>query len=248
MKSDVGPLKCLIVDDEALAHQVIKSHLAQIDSAILAGQCYNGAEAYNFLLKENIDLMFLDIHMPELNGLDLIKSLSNRPKVILTTAYSEYALESYELDVVDYLLKPIGFSRFLTAFNKVLRMEAPKAKNGNVLGFKDIKANGMPLRFYYSELEYLEGMGNYVKLYLTGRMVLVPGRMQEWEEDLANGEFCRVHKSFIVNMRKVIQVIHYEVTTSSGVKLPIGRKYKALLHDRLRISHLELGGKSDNEK
>lgn len=237
MKSESEPLKCLIIDDEALAHEVIKSHLSQIERATLVGHCYNGVEAYNYLQEHPIDLIFLDIHMPELNGLDLMRSLSNRPKVILTTAYSEYALESYDLDVVDYLLKPIGFVRFLKALNKVVMLD-PNEKNNKLPASIKVTSGNMPYEVLFSELKYIEGWGNYVKLHMTERMLLVQGTMSAWEDQYLPKEiFCRVHKSFIVNIKMVKEVSNASFVVSSDKKIPLGRQYKALLQDRLK--HME---------
>lgn len=235
VKSEIKPLKCLIVDDEAMAHEVIKSHLSQIERATLVGQCYNGAEAYNLILNREIDVVFLDINMPELTGLDLLKSISKRPKVILTTAYSEYALESYDLEVVDYLLKPIGFARFLKAFNKVINLDSTVINNDKSATFIEVKADSIPHKVLFSELKYIEGLGNYVKLHLTEKMLMVQGTMYAWEEQhLPKDIFCRVHKSFIVNMGMVKELSHASIVLTSGKKIPLGRQYKALLQDRLK--------------
>lgn len=233
-KSEKRPLKCLIVDDEAMAHEVIKSHLSQIESALVVGQCFTGTAAYNFILHEEVDIVFLDINMPELTGLELLKSLIQRPKVILTTAYSSYALESYDWDVVDYLLKPIGFARFLQAFNKVNRLFSTEGNNEHCPEFIDIKFQGLPFRVNFSNLEYVEGLGNYVKLYLPEKMLLVKGKMHLWElQTLPRSIFCRVHKSFIVNLAMVSGLSNTRVILSSGKQLPLGRQYKALLQERL---------------
>jgi two-component system LytT family response regulator len=236
VKSESELIKCLIVDDEAMAHEVIKSHLAQIDRAKLIGQCYTGSEAYNFIQNETIDVMFLDIKMPELTGLELLKSLNKHPKVILTTAYSEFALESYDLEVVDYLLKPIEFARFLKAFNKIVTNDSSKSNTVKPLLFIDIKIQGIPHRVFFSHLEYVEALGNYLKLHLSDKLLFFQGTMHSWEkENLPKDIFCRVHKSFIVNLTLVTEISHNVLKLCSGKKIPIGRQYKALIQDRLLL-------------
>jgi two-component system, LytTR family, response regulator len=230
----MNPINCLIVDDEVMAHQVLKSHLAKLERAKLVGNCYTGTEAYNFLLHNPVDVVFLDINMPELNGLDLIRSLPNPPAVVLTTAYSEFALESYDLNVVDYLLKPIGFPRFLLAFNKVLARLSNPAPVPDVPTHRTVKADGMPHHIALADLLYVEGLGNYVKLHLPGRMLVVLETMQHWEDTLPTQQFCRIHKSFLVNLARIDRVEAEVLWLKTGQSLPLGRKYAALLADRLR--------------
>lgn len=226
------PLKCLIVDDEALAHEVIKNYLSQMDKAVLIGQCYSGSEAFNFILNKHVDLVFLDINMPEINGLDLIKGLNNPPKIIFTTAYADYALVGYELDVIDYLLKPISFPRFLKAFNKALNARATPAPEPH---FVDIKLQGCTERILFSELAYVESMGNYVKLFLSSRTLIIPGTLRAWnDQTLPKSTFCRVHKSFIVNIAHLSSLTDSAALLNNGKKIPLGRQYKEIIQEKLK--------------
>lgn len=221
------PLTCLIVDDEVPAHQVIQSHLAKLPQFTLAGQCYTGLEAHQFLSQQPVDVVFLDIDMPELSGLELLRSLPLRPPVVLTTAYAQYALESYELSVVDYLLKPIAFPRFLQAAQKVLSMGNGQSAPAAPMHL-EVKVDGLLHRVATAELHYIEGWGNYAKLYVGGRMLLVLDTLQHWEQNLPKGQFCRIHKSFIVNLSAITRLTPDGLLLTTGACLPIGRRYAAL--------------------
>jgi DNA-binding LytR/AlgR family response regulator len=234
MSPEPRVLKCLVVDDEAPAHEVIKSHLAKIGQAELVGQCYNGAEAYHFFHTRAVDVVFLDVDLPELSGLELLRSVPIRPAVVLTTAHTKFALESYELDVVDYLLKPIGFPRFLSAFNKVLARTAAAPASPAAPSHLTVKANGVPRQVALADLRYLESKGNYVRLHLAGSKLVVLQTMRQWEASLPAAQFCRIHKSFMVNLNHVAQLGADEVILTNGARIPLGRKFAALLADRLR--------------
>lgn len=224
-------LSCLIVDDEAPAHQVIKSHMGKLTQFEVVGQCYTGLEAYQFLEKQPVDVLFLDIDMPELTGPELLRSLKTRPAVVFTTAYAEFGVESYELNVIDYLLKPIRFERFLQAVRKLVTHFSHKP-DPMVPTHISVKADGMMHRILLSDIQYVEGLGNYVKMYIDTRPLLVLETMQNAEQRLSVGPFCRIHKSFIVNLGHISRLLPGETLLKNGIRLPIGRRYAALLESR----------------
>ncbi|MFN6378627.1 MAG: LytR/AlgR family response regulator transcription factor [Flavobacteriales bacterium] len=234
-KPKESQLRCLIIDDEAFAHEVIKSHLNKIDKALLVGQCFSGIEAYNIIIKEKIDLIFLDINMPELSGLDLLRNLDHPPKAILTTAHSEYAIEGYDLNVIDYLLKPISFPRFLKAFNKVLTISNSTSKSPNYPLSIEVKIDGVPHRINSSEIEFIEGVGNYVRIHLKEKRFLTQGPLIFWlDKQLPIEQFCRIHRSFIINLEMIEEIRSSALIMKSGTHIPIGRQYKELLHNRVQ--------------
>jgi DNA-binding LytR/AlgR family response regulator len=207
-------LNCLIIDDEPLAQQILEKYISQIEALHLGNKASNAFEALNILHKEQIDIIFLDIKMPSLSGLDFLKTLKNPPKVILTTAFSEFGVESYEYGVVDYLLKPIPFDRFLKAINKILmpqNLDFPLEKNQEKLttenGFIFFKANKKIHKFYFKDILFVEGSGNYVKIHTENSLpLMVLEKLSELDEKLSKNQFIRVHKSFIVNISHIQQI------------------------------------------
>jgi DNA-binding LytR/AlgR family response regulator len=198
-------LKCLIVDDEPVARKVLAEFIEDIDWLELAGQAENPLKAMKLLREQEIDILFLDINMPKINGIDFLKSSPTDACVIITTAYAEYAVESYGLDVMDYLLKPIAFDRLLKACNKAKEWRELRQASGpgkpNDHFF--IKSNNQIEKVYYDELIYVEAMLNYVMLYTTAKKMMVYVTIKSLEEQLPADLFIKVHKSFIVNMNKI---------------------------------------------
>lgn len=221
-------LRCLIVDDEPGAHYVLEAHIEKVQALQVTGHCYNAMETANFLHREKVDLVFLDINMPELSGLDLLKILNNNhPKIILTSAYSEFALESYEYDVVDYILKPISFPRFLKAVNKILQQEAPASNQPEeplVLKTGSTQTTVDPQDIYY-----VQSMGNYVKVYLENKCLVVNATTAEMEKLLPSVRFVRIHKSYIIAADKVEEwgPRHVVILDES---LPVGQTFKINLN------------------
>ncbi len=222
-------LKCMIVDDEPIARRVLQEYIEEIEFLELAGEAENPLKAMSILNAKDIDLIFLDINMPKINGIDFLKSSRSSANVIITTAYSEYAVELFGLDVLDYLVKPIGFDRFLKACNKALELEGLK-KNGkaSVQPVGDhffIKSNSQIEKVYYHDLLYAEAMLNYVMLYTTNRKLMVYVTIKSLEDQLPAEKFVKVHKSFIVNISKVQRiegnVLHIgneKITISQGLR------------------------------
>ena len=228
--------KCLIVDDEPIAQQILESYISQIDSLHIAGKCSNAFEALNVLHQEQIDILFLDIKMPSLSGLEMLKTLQNPPKVILTTAFSEFGVESYEFGIVDYLLKPISFERFLKAVNKIvipksanLEKEENEEKLSSDPTFIFFKADKKIHKYYFSEILFIEGSGNYVKIHTKNdKPLMVLDKLIELYDKLPQKNFIRVHKSFIVNVSH-IQKIEGNMLKIQDKSIPISATYKQKL-------------------
>jgi len=226
---------CIIVDDEPLAQSVIENYLNNVPNLELKGKFDNAIEALNFLNSNDVDLMFLDINMPELSGMDLLKTMSKRPEVILTTAYSEYAIESYELGVSDYLLKPIALPRFLKAVNKVLDLLTKeynyKEGGGEKPRYVFIKVDGINLKLMLEDIRYIEAYGNYLKIFSVEKMYLITDTMINFMKQL-DEDFVRVHKSYIIPLSKIEKLIGNRIHINED-QIPIGNTYKADLKSRV---------------
>lgn len=226
-------VKCLIVDDEPLAAEVIKSHLRKIEKLELIGVCNDAIEAFNLLDKTQVDLMFLDINMPEMKGTELIKNLICPPKVIFTTAYREYAIESYELNVLDYLLKPIPFDRFLQAVNKYFDVKPEilntdisyHAQNKTDEGYIYVREKNQVHKILNKNILYIESLSDYVKIYNTGKNTTIRHTITALEKLLPKSEFIRIHRSFIVNLDQITSFTSHSVFIDDK-ELPIGPVYK----------------------
>jgi len=221
--------KCLIVDDEAPAHKVLHAHISKTDLIEISGDVYDGNEALEFLRTNKIDLIFLDIEMPKLTGLELLECLPYPAAVILTTAYSNFGFEAYQNDVVDYLLKPISYPRFLKAINKVTMLLSSQSEG---VRFPDIelKYEGILKVINTKNIIYIEAVGNYIKIHLENeKPMLVTQTMKYISSLLPPHHFTRIHKSFIVKRGAISEMRKGEVMLSNKVVLPIGRKYSVLL-------------------
>lgn len=222
--------QCLIVDDEPLAQQVLTTYLKQMPQWELAGVCRHAMEALEFLQKQPVDLMLLDIQMPVITGVEFLKSLSNPPKVIFTTAFPHYALEGFELDVVDYLLKPISFERFLKAVNKATdklnsaRMPVTTPAS-TAVDYFFVKEDSKQIKVKYSDILFLEGMKDYVKIYTPTRVIVTHITMKKLEETLPAEKFLRTHKSYIVAI-DAIHTVFGNTVEIDKYQLPVGSNYK----------------------
>ncbi|TRX61316.1 response regulator transcription factor [Fulvivirga sp. M361] len=225
--------KCLIVDDEPLAVEIIESYLNRLDNMEIIGSCNNAIKAFEVLQKQPVNLLFLDIQMPRLTGIDFLKTLKNPPKVILTTAYREYALESYELDVVDYLLKPISFERFFKAVSKIYRQEMTgnggfREKEANATDndpYLYLKADKKMVKVMLKDILYIESLKDYVRVKTPAKDVITHQTISYFEEKLSEDSFLRIHRSFIVPIGK-IETFSASAVEVPGKELPIGRIYK----------------------
>lgn len=218
------PKKCIIVDDEPAAHYVLINYIRQNPELELVHQCYNGIEVMNYLRENPVDLMFLDIDMPEITGLELLKILPSQPKTILTTAYSEFALESYDYGVIDYLLKPIYFPRFLKSIERFLATQADRKVIASNL-FISIKADGAVIDLDVRKILFAQSYGNYVKIFTTGRTYLASMTTNELEASLPAEQFLRVHKSYIVAIDK-IEANDRDTLVVSSQRIPVGITYR----------------------
>lgn len=228
-------LKCLIVDDEQLALDILEEYINRLDMLELVERCNNAMEAFNILQQQQIDLLFVDIQMPHLSGIELVRNLSHPPKIIFTTAYREYALDSYELNALDYLLKPISFDRFLRGVSKAFPQLPIKASNDAITPHEDrcdnqdtfvyIKSEKKMVRVFLKDILYIESLASYVQLYTQERKIICYKKISDFEDKLSKHQFLRVHRSFIISLN------HVEAFTSSqieikGREIPIGRNYK----------------------
>lgn len=233
-------MNCLIVDDELLAQDVLEHYVSKIDSLTLIGKCRNAIEAFAALNRSDIDLIFLDIKMPEINGLDFIKALKNPPRIILTTAFSEYALDGYDLDVVDYLLKPVSFERFLKAVNKVQQsMAEPSSERINAIPADDgffVKSDRKLIKINPSDILYIESQKNYLVIYTLHQKVMTYSTLNNMETELKNyNHLIRVHKSFIVNKNFITQLDNNIVLLQNSASIPLGASYRELFLEHMRI-------------
>lgn len=233
-------LKCLIVDDEVLAQDVIEKYILNIPTLRLVGKCDNSVEAISFLHNNQVDLLFLDLNMPELSGLDMLKTLSNPPKVILTTAYSEYALESYEYGVVDYLLKPIKLERFIKAVNKVVEQQSKKVEEENIPQDQQaptifIKEDQVTYQVNLNDILFVEAYGNYLKVHTNEKVYVVRDTMHDMEDKLPENKFLRIHKSFIISIPKIESVSGNRIYINQQ-EIPVGEMYKLALKQKISES------------
>ncbi|NIF06586.1 response regulator transcription factor [Chryseobacterium sp. Tr-659] len=214
-------INCIIVDDEPLAAALLENHISKIDDLRLAGKAENALQAYKILQSQPVDLMFLDIQMPDLNGIDFLKSLSQKPKTIFTTAYRDFAIEGFELEAVDYLLKPIPFERFFKSVERILRTPADLKED-----FILIKTEGMHRKIPLSEIVFFESQGNDIKVVLiTKDCFISKSKITDWERDLSRKGFIRIHRSFMINTKFVTAFNNSEVLLGSH-QIPVGRSYK----------------------
>lgn len=228
-------IKCLIIDDEALARQVVRKYLEDLNEYEIIKECKNAIEAIEFLNKENIDLIFLDINMPKLTGLNFLRTLSNPPAVIITTAYREYALEGYELNVVDYLSKPFPFDRFLRALNKAkdridskrnkISSDCPKASESVTSNFIFIKADKKTHKLSFNEIVFIEALGDYIKIHTSDNIIVTYMSLKKMEQILPYSSFPRIHKSYIISLEKTIS-IEGNMLEIAGEKISIGASYR----------------------
>lgn len=215
--------KCIVVDDEELARRLIKRHLSELEDFELVASCESAIEALKIIKEESIDLMFLDIEMPLLKGTDFLKNLNQKPKVIFTTAYREYALEGFELNVVDYLLKPINFTRFLKAIEKFLE-STNKVIESSVSKYIYIQSNKKNIKIVLDDVLYIESLKEYVQIHFKNRKVIFKGGITAFEQKLDH-HFVRVHRSYIVNINKITAYTKSDIEIER-IEIPIGDSYK----------------------
>lgn len=229
-------IRCLLIDDEPLALAQLENYVRRTPFLQCVKSCSNAAEAVSFLTDDNADVMFLDINMPDITGLQLVKSLSNPPKVVFTTAYSEYAIDGFKVDAVDYLLKPFGFDEFLRAANKVNELCSLEQAAKGCDSLTDavcadsifVKSDYRVVRIPVMSIRYVEGMSEYVRIFVDGepKPIVSLLSMKKVEEELCKGCFMRVHRSYVVNLHKIKEVSKMRIKYDDDVIVPIGEIYK----------------------
>lgn len=215
-------MRCLIIDDEPAARDILKTYIADTEELQLAGESKNALEARSALKENDIDLLFLDINMPRLSGIDFLKTIDHAPKVILTTAYSEYALDGYELDVVDYLLKPFSFERFLKAVEKASRTISELTSKDDYI---TIKADGKLYRVPYEEILFAESQGDYLTVHTKEQKITFYQTMKDLCDRLPEHLFVRIHRSFLVSLSS-IEFMEGNQVKIGDHKLPVSKSYK----------------------
>ena len=232
---------CLIVDDEILAQRLLEDYVLKMPQLKIIAKCSNALTALEILQKENIDILFLDIQMPDLTGLELLKIIKNRPAVILTTAYSDHAIEGFQLDVLDYLLKPIPFERFVQAVNKACEwtnykkllsstsqlQQVPSEKTQELKEdrFFFVKSDYKQIKILFDDILYVEGLREYVSIFTKEKRIITLETMKNMEIILPSNDFLRIHKSYIVNLQK-IDAVNGNMLEVGKEKIPIGKSYK----------------------
>jgi len=223
-------IKYLIIDDEYIAHDIIKGYCNLLPNMQLMKNCYDALEAIEYLNSKNVDLIFLDINMPKLKGFEFLKTLSSPPKVIVTTAYKEFALEGYELNVSDYLLKPFGFERFLKAINKTVgatnnTKQSIVDKNDDASKSIFLRSNNKYIQITIDAIQYIEAAGNYTKVVSNNEIIIVREKISAVLELLNNIDFIQVHKSFAVSKKHIKSIEGNRIFISESI-IPIGKTYK----------------------
>ncbi|WP_017732085.1 LytR/AlgR family response regulator transcription factor [Nafulsella turpanensis] len=228
-------VQCLLVDDEPIARRILKNHLEKVNGFSVAGECCSALECFSALQQQQPDLLFLDIQMPQLNGLEFLRSLHHRPRVIMVSAHREYALEGFELDVVDYLLKPVSFERFLKALDKYRQLQPVSAPGPlNMEEAREhlfIRVDRKTVKLVLAEVLYMESMSDYLKIYTTGGMLLTKEKISVLEQKLPP-EFMRIHRSYILNSRH-LQAFTQEFVEVGDRQLPISRSFRQEVLEQL---------------
>ncbi|MFN8354136.1 MAG: LytTR family DNA-binding domain-containing protein [Spirosomataceae bacterium] len=234
--------KCLLVDDEPIALDVMEEHLRHVEDFQIVGKCRTAIEAFSYLQNKPVDLLFLDIHMPQMTGLELLRTLPQKPKVIFTTAYREYAVEGFELDAVDYMVKPVSperlfkaISRYYQRNNLVGQVPAPPASISTEDPHIFVKEDRRLVKILLNDILYLESLRDYLRIRTSQKQVITKQTISYYEERLADDQFIRIHRSFIVSGSKVESLTESSVELTGGHSLPIGKSYKQLVFDKLNL-------------
>jgi len=236
-------MKCIIVDDEPLAIEVVESYINRLDDFEIVAKCNNALKAFEILQKQSVDVIFLDIQMPKLTGIEFLKSLKNPPQIIFTTAYRDYAIESYELDVADYLLKPISFDRFLKAIGKLYQGNITHEDTltghlnaENEKAYIYLKVDKKMVKVLLHDILYIESLKDYVRIKTTSKTMVTHQKISYLEEKLPEECFIRIHRSYMVSLSKVESYSSTAIDVSNQ-ELPIGRNYKTQVLEMLNSKH-----------
>lgn len=224
-------IQCLVVDDEPVAREILESHLAKINMVHVVGSCKSALEAFNMINTKRVDLIFLDINMPEISGLSFAKSINKNIKIIFTTAYREYAVEGFDLQAVDYLLKPISFERLLQAINKYLdeNMPVKTALTTEIIPERSdhifVRSDRKMIKISFCDINYIESLSDYIKIHLTDKTVITREMISSIEAKLPQQDFLRIHRSFIVSLARIDSFTN-EYVEINKKEIPISRSYK----------------------
>ena len=231
-------IQCIIVDDEPIAREILENHLLKIDAVTVVATCKNAIEAFNVLNSNGIDLLFLDINMPEISGLSFAKTINKNIKIIFTTAYREYAVDGFDLQAVDYLLKPISFERLLQAVHKYLDESSPvlTESTSEIIQEKSnfifVRSDRKMIKINFSDIHYIESYSDYIKIHIVSKTIITRETITSIEAKLPKNDFIRIHRSFIVSLDKIDSFTNEFVEVEKKA-LPISRSYKKKVLDRL---------------
>jgi two-component system LytT family response regulator len=224
-------IKCIAIDDEPLALKQISSYIAKTPFLEVVALCHSAFEAMEYLANNEVDLMFVDINMPDLNGMDFVKSLMQKPQIIFTTAYSEYAMDGFQVDALDYILKPISYAVFLKSANKAKTWFELNQKQTEIINTTQdslfVKSEHKMVRIFLSEIKYIESSNEYIQIHLVNdEPVTTLIRLKVMEEQLPKDKFMRVHRSFIVNLNRIKVIERNRIVFDHNVYIPVGEQYK----------------------
>lgn len=223
-------ISCIIIEDQPPAQRVLQKFIGDMETLELKATFFDALKAIDFLKTEPVHLIFLDIHLPKISGIEFLKALPNKPHVILTTAFSDYALESYEYQVVDYLLKPFSFERFVKAISKVpvnkTQPEGAMPENDSAQEMIFIKSGFDHLRILINDIHYIQSEAHYTELFTSDKKYLTSHSLKHWLQTLPPGQFTQVHKSYIVNSQKILKVSGNRIFFDKDRSVPIGRAFK----------------------
>jgi DNA-binding LytR/AlgR family response regulator len=235
-------LRCLVVDDEPLAMDIVEDYIKKVDYLTLAGKCQSAVKALEVLHSDHIDILFLDIQMPELTGFDLLESASKQPWVIFTTAYNHYAVQSYDIDAVDYLLKPFSFSRFLKAVEKVVAYNGaeppqPPLRSDKGISYIFASTGGRTTRVAVDDILYIKGLSDYIEIVTENSKLIIYESLKNVLLQLGDQDFLRVHKSWIIPVGRIDSIVGNNIHIG-GVEIPIGRTYRKQLFEKVEARRI----------
>ncbi|MBL7977306.1 MAG: response regulator transcription factor [Bacteroidetes Order II. Incertae sedis bacterium] len=227
-------MRCLLVDDDDMARMLMEHYISQVSDLELVATCESAIQAANVLKKQSVDLIFLDVEMPEMTGLEFIQSLEHRPMVILVSAKEQYAVEAFDVEVTDYMVKPVKYARFLKAVQRAQsRMLAAKEKASPEQDYVFIKTEGRLVKLALTDIQWIEAQGDYVRIHTVKENYVVHGTIKGFEEKLPANAFSRVHRSFIVRIDQIVDIADSSIVIGRSV-IPIGASFKDMLLKRLK--------------
>ena len=235
----IRKVRCLIVDDEPIAREIIERFILQTERLELIGSCEDALDALNIIQRGTVDILFSDIQMPRINGLELVRSLPNPPTIVFITAYDQFAVESYQLNIADYLVKPVSYSRFLQAVNKSMIFIdlAEKKIPYSVSTYFFVKSNNRIHKVEYSDILYVESLKDYVKIHTSGSSLIVYSSLKSFEEKLPSDLFFRIHQSYVIALKHVKSLSRNTIEMTNKVSLPLSKSRKTELYDIFNLGN-----------